>query len=283
MQQDDYTIRSMARPELDLALAWAAAEGWNPGVHDAQCFHAADPNGFLIGLLGDQPVAVISVVRYGSRFGFLGLYIVQPAFRGRGYGLRLWSAGMARLAGRCIGLDGVVAQQANYRRSGFQLAYRNIRYQGAAGGRAVPDAAVVPLGSVPMAAVCAYDEAVFGAKRIPFLQAWVQQNDACALGVLRHGALAGYGLVRRCRVGSKIGPLFADDAQTAERLFLALNAHAAPDGPVFIDVPEPNAFALAMARRHGLTAAFETARMYAGECALRSIERVFGVTSFELG
>ncbi len=283
MQQGDYTIRTMARPELDLALAWAAAEGWNPGVHDAQCFHAADPNGFLIGLLGDQPVAVISVVNYGSRFGFLGLYIVAPAFRGRGYGLRLWNAGMARLVGRCIGLDGVVAQQANYRRSGFQLAYRNIRYQGVAGGRAAPDAAVVPLDSVSMAAVCAYDEAIFGAERIAFVQAWVQQDDACALGLLRDGALAGYGLVRRCRVGSKIGPLFADDAETAERLFLALKAHAAPDGPVFIDVPEPNVLALAMARRHGLTAEFDTARMYAGECPPRSIERVFGVTSFELG
>jgi len=41
----------MSRQELDLAVDWAAAEGWNPGLHDANCFYAIDPNGFLIGLL----------------------------------------------------------------------------------------------------------------------------------------------------------------------------------------------------------------------------------------
>lgn len=283
MQHDGYTIRAMSRPELGLALDWAAAEGWNPGVHDAHCFYAADPQGFLIGLLGEQPVAVISVVKYGSRFGFLGLYIVKPEFRGRGHGLRLWNAGMQRLAGRCVGLDGVVAQQANYQRSGFELAYRNIRYQGEASRVSAPDTAVVPLASVSLKALCAYDEAVFGAVRVAFLQSWVEQGDAFALGVLRDGALLGYGVVRRCRVGSKIGPLFADDADTAERLFLALRAHATPNSPLFIDVPEPNAAALALVRRHGMVAAFETARMYAGGRPSQPIARVFGLTSFELG
>ncbi|HLA33082.1 MAG TPA: GNAT family N-acetyltransferase, partial [Pseudomonas sp.] len=31
----------MTRAEVDLAIDWAAAEGWNPGLHDADCFYAA--------------------------------------------------------------------------------------------------------------------------------------------------------------------------------------------------------------------------------------------------
>jgi hypothetical protein len=31
-----------------------------------------------MGYLGDEPIASISVVRYSSAFGFLGLYIVRP-------------------------------------------------------------------------------------------------------------------------------------------------------------------------------------------------------------
>jgi hypothetical protein len=58
----------MSRREVDLAIDWAAAEGWNPGWHDADCFHAADPNGFLLGLLGNEPIATISAVRYGASF-----------------------------------------------------------------------------------------------------------------------------------------------------------------------------------------------------------------------
>ena len=59
MVPDGYTIRSMRRDEIDMAIAWAAAEGWNPGLHDAAAFHAADAEGFLIGELDGEPVATI--------------------------------------------------------------------------------------------------------------------------------------------------------------------------------------------------------------------------------
>ena len=72
----DYRIRAMSRAELDLAIGWARDEGWNPGLHDATPFHAADPEGFLVGVLDGRPISSISVVRYGQTFGFLGLYIV---------------------------------------------------------------------------------------------------------------------------------------------------------------------------------------------------------------
>ena len=71
-RKSSYTIRTMTRQEIDIAIDWAAAEGWNPGLHDADCFYAADPHGFLIGLLGDEPIATISAVKYGASFGFLG-------------------------------------------------------------------------------------------------------------------------------------------------------------------------------------------------------------------
>ena len=161
MQPDPYTIRPMTRPEIDLAVDWAAAEGWNPGLHDAGSFFAADPEGFLVGLLDGEPVATISAVRYGSGFGFVGFYIVRPSHRGQGYGLRLWNAAMQRLADRTVGLDGVVAQQHNYRQSGFVLAWNNARYEGVGGGVVPADAAIVPLSAVPFDALCAYDRAFF--------------------------------------------------------------------------------------------------------------------------
>jgi ribosomal protein S18 acetylase RimI-like enzyme len=76
----------MNRLEVDLAIEWAAEEGWNPGINDADCFYSADKHGFLVGLLDNEPIATISVVKYGEHFGFLGLYIVKPKYRGRGYG-----------------------------------------------------------------------------------------------------------------------------------------------------------------------------------------------------
>src|SRR5215210_3934751 len=138
----DLVIRPASRHECDVEIEWAAQEGWNHGLYDYECFYAADPERFLLALHDGEPVASISVVRYGSDFGFLGLYIVRPDLRGRGYGYRLWQAGMAYLEGRTVGLDGVVAQQANYRCSGFSLAHRNIRYGGQPGINAPQDARI---------------------------------------------------------------------------------------------------------------------------------------------
>src|SRR3954447_19929800 len=173
----DLVIRPANRRELDLALEWAAQEGWNPGLSDAECFHAADPDGFLLALRDGEPVASISVVRYGGDFGFLGLYIVRPDLRGRGYGYRLWQAGMARLEGRTVGLDGVVAQQENYRRSGFSLAHRNIRYGGQPRTNAPLDARIKPVEGDLLNAVLAYDQAFFPAPRDGFLRCWLDPRS----------------------------------------------------------------------------------------------------------
>ncbi|MDP3239363.1 MAG: GNAT family N-acetyltransferase, partial [Reyranella sp.] len=117
--------------DVQRMAAWANDEGWNPGRTDAHAFFATDPAAFLIGRLDGEPQACISVVKYGAGFGFLGFYIARPPVRGKGYGIQLWRAGMARLQGRNVGLDGVVAQQGNYKKSGFRLAWNNIRHEGA--------------------------------------------------------------------------------------------------------------------------------------------------------
>lgn len=182
MQQGDgYGIRTMTRSEVDLAVDWAAEEGWNPGLHDAECFHAADPKGFLIGLIDQEPIATISAVKYGDAFGFIGFYIVRPDCRGKGYGLQIWNAAMACLAGRSIGLDGVVSQQANYAKSGFTLAYRNIRYGGTGGGAVPDDPRIAPRPCFPLADVQAYDRPFFPGSREAFLTHWLVQPQSTAL------------------------------------------------------------------------------------------------------
>ena len=189
MQNKNFTIRTMTREELDIAVDWAAKEGWNPGLHDADCFHAADPAGFLVGLLDGMPVATISVVKYGEHFGFLGFYIVYPDYRGKGYGIQTWNAGLEYLAGRTVGLDGVVAQQDNYRKSGFELAYRNVRYQGSGGGTIPASAEMILLSAIPFDEVCAYDQQFSPTGRKQFLRGWISQPDSSALGILKNEKL----------------------------------------------------------------------------------------------
>jgi len=277
-------IRPMGRAELALGIEWAAQEGWNPGLHDDFSFHAADPGGFLLGLLDAQPIGMVSAVRYGVGFGFVGFYLVRPLRRGQGHGLALWRAAMQRLEGRTIGLDGVVAQQANYRRSGFELAWNNVRYQGVVQAGAGIDAGVVAIDPSLQDAVLDYDAAFFADDRRAFMRHWLLQSGSTALALRRDGgAVAGFGVVRPCRVGFKIGPLFADDAGAADTLYRALVARLPDGAPLQLDIPAPNPLARELAKSHAMLPVFETARMYAGPVAPPPLHRMFGVTTFELG
>jgi GNAT superfamily N-acetyltransferase len=276
-------IRHVTQRELAIPLQWAAEEGWNPGVSDAEPFHAADPRGFLVATVENEPVGCISVVRYDSAFGFLGLYIVRPEFRGRGYGRSLWRTGLVHLDGCIVGLDGVVAQQANYARSGFELAYRNVRYVGVASGQyIVHDPRVKSVDEEFVDAISSFDRRYFPTERKTFLQSWLTSNGRKALVFIDDGDLQGYGVLRACREGFKIGPLFAETPQVAEALLQALISDV-ENMPVSIDVPEPNIGAAALSSSFGLEPIFETARMYKGSAPELRVNGVYGVTTLELG
>jgi GNAT superfamily N-acetyltransferase len=275
-------IRAMRLEEIAIAVDWAAGEGWNPGLGDGACFNTVDPDGFLIGELDGAPAATISCLNYDSAFAFLGFYIVRRDLRGRGYGLRIWNAAIAHAGARTIGLDGVVAQQQNYRKSGFQLAYANIRYGGSVARTSRPPAGVMPLAEVPFATVEADDARGFPAPRGAFLRAWISAPGHIGRALVRDGSLAGWGVIRPCRCGHKVGPLIADDRAAAEAVLAVLIA-AAGAREIFLDVPSVNAEAVALAQEHELLPVFETARMYTGAIRPLTLERVFGVTTFELG
>jgi hypothetical protein len=209
MTDPEISIRTMSPAEVDLAIEWAVREAWNPGLEDAACFRAADPEGFLMAFVDGEPAASLSTVRYGETFGFIGLYIAAPPHRGRGIALRLWLA------------------RKQTRRS-WILVEPNVETGG-------------------------------GPRRV-----------------------TGHGTVRRCRAGWKIGPLFADDAARADLLFRRLAADAGT-APIILDLPEPNRAALDLAKAYNLSPIFETARMCRGAAPLLPIDRMYGITTFELG
>ena len=284
-------IRQMARQEVDQLIGWAAQEGWNPGLHDAEAFWATDPDAFIAAELDGELIGGGAITSYAGEFGFMGFFIVRPQFRGHGYGNTLWHARRDRLlkrlhSGASIGMDGVFEMQAYYAKGGFSFSHRDIRYRADILGQAdvVTGSSdqIIPISKVPFDQLAEYDRTCFPAPRPAFLKAWIAQPTALSLGCLREGNICGYGVVRRCRDGSKIGPLFADDLLAALKLYAHL-ADFASGQPLFLDVPENNSHALELVRRYGMVEAFGCARMYLGPAPDIAHHRVYGVTTFELG
>ncbi|MFH1739120.1 MAG: GNAT family N-acetyltransferase, partial [bacterium] len=187
------------------------------------------------------------------------------------------------LEGRLLGLDGVVEQHANYQKSGVERSYRNIRYEGLSGGSPPAGFEIVPLSTRSFDEVYEYDRPFFPDDRREFLAQWVTQPHGTALGLIQNGKITGYSVLRPCRSGYKIGPLFADTPEFADALFRALKAHGEETAPIYLDTPEVNPEAVALAERYDMHPVFETARMYTGKPPDTPLNRVFGVTTFELG
>jgi hypothetical protein len=278
-----FEVTIASADEMLLMARWATEEGWNVAHTDTLAFHGADPGGFLIGRIRGEPLLSISVVKQGAGYGFLGFYIARPKVRGKGFGIQLWNAGMARLKGCNVGLDGVVAQQENYKKSGFKFAWNNARYEGAPGDTRPPaDVTLVDGRSIAFDKLAAYDRRFVVAERDTFLSLWVGLPQRASLVALKDGAIAGFGVMRACPAAFKVGPLYADSPEIAAALIAALAQQMSPPA-VVMDVPDFNKPALGLVERMGWLQVSSSARMYTGEIPALDRAGLYAVASLELG
>lgn len=273
----------MSVTEMQTAIEWADKEGWNPGINDKKCFYNSDPKGFFVGLIDGQIVSIISAVKYGLFYGFIGFYIVDAKYRGKGFGIQIWNKAIDYLEGRMIGLDGVPDQVSNYEKSGFILAHRNITFKGISSDRNFDSSGIVELCINDFNIIKTFDRQFIADERDNFLSCWIAQPDSYVLGLMENNELKGYGKIRKCVDGYKTGPLFAENKEIAEKLLTALQ-NKIPLGTSFsLDIPEVNKESLKIAEKFDMEYSFETARMYKNGLPNINLQKVFGVTTYELG
>ena len=281
MSNNNYIVRTATENDLDFMIELARKEGWNPGLHDKKPFFAADQNGFFVGELEGEIISCVSGVKYEDKFAFGGFYIVREKYRGRDYGIQMYNHVIEYVNGMCFGIDGVVAQQENYKKSGFVFAYNQMRYEGI-GMKGKLQTECMEIKNISMYDLVHFDKNIFKADRSSFLKEWITMPESYGLAITDNSLVTGYGVIRKCFKGYKIGPIFADDKSIAEKLFLSL-VEFAEGKEVYLDIPEINKEGMILQEKYNMKYVFETARMYKNGNPGIPIEKVFGVTSFELG
>lgn len=284
-------INNLQFQQLDLnglktLMSWAEDEGWNPGPKDAEVFFATDPDGFYGYYHDGELIAGGSIASYNGRFGFMGLFIVKPEYRSAGIGRQLWHQRRDTLLSRLndgasIGMDGVLAMQPFYRQGGFEIAFRDERYV-KTGTTFDVHKNISPITETDLDTVLAYDTDCFGFPRPKFMHPWLFLRGNKTFKYTEDNIIKGFAVVRKLISGYKIGPLFADNATIAEELYKAC-LNAVQGEQLYIDIPVCNEAAVEMVSEYEAEYVFECARMYYGAPPTIDMNKVFGITSFELG
>jgi GNAT superfamily N-acetyltransferase len=285
----DISIGAMEHTEAQQLFSMARAEGWNPGAFDLTCAWAYDPDAFVALRYRGRMIAGGSIFRHNSSFGFMGLFIVDPEFRGLGLGRKLWHERLGRLRGRLapdafVAMDGVFAMEHFYAAGGFEPHHETTRYQGVASCAVVPliDPAL-RLDSLPdVDAVLSLDRENTPYDRTGLLRLWLERKETLCSRVLRDGELVGFGLARPAAAGFKIGPVIAKDALSAQALITDLVAKLEGQ-QIQIDVPEPNLAARTIALGYGLSPVFGCRRMYFRASPETDLSSTYAAMSLEFG
>jgi predicted N-acetyltransferase YhbS len=204
---------------------------------------------------------------YGP-FAWVSMVLVSAVWRGRGVATDLVGRTLADVerAGAVAGLDCRPELRPFYRRFGFRDVYEVVRLRA---DRVTlppePPEAIVriaPMRAEEIPEVADYDARSFGAARAALLAHLFERQPARAF-VARAGEWgAGYVLGRDGRGATQIGPLVAEDDETA--IALAAHALAGLAGPVVIDALAAQRSYVDWLARVGFTERRPYARMLRG-------------------
>jgi ribosomal protein S18 acetylase RimI-like enzyme len=223
-------LRVMTSADIPAAMRLKELAGWNQTAADWRRFLERSSEGCFVAEVGAQVRGTVTTIAFEDRFAGIGMVLVDPEYRGRGFGTALLERAihyLDELDLSALKLDATPQGKPLYEKLGFRSEYeigRWTRRQPA--GAAKPSLADVRESASPalLESICKFDRQVFGGDRSGLLMSLHEEAPELTLGILEDGTLAGYALGRRGSFADHLGPWMARDPDTARQLLEAFLA-----------------------------------------------------------
>jgi ribosomal-protein-alanine N-acetyltransferase len=288
-------IRPARASDIPEIVRWARSEEFAPGFGDVDIYRNTDKQGVWVGWVDSTPVGCIAGIKYNNIYGFIGLYIVRPEYRGQGYGHRLWEQALRHLQDvKCVGLEAASHLITNYAEWGFKTSSQTIRWQlfnsedGLSSQAALnpQDLNVVSGPDIPLEAIKKYDSEREFTARPHFLSQWLKHPSGKVIALIdKYNHCHGFARIRPCLLpageGWRIGPILADSPVLAKALIL--NLLIEHKGVILIDSPQRNDNSQSLLSSLGFREISATTRMYKGSHKVVLTKDVYGLACLELG
>ena len=244
-------LRGLTNADVEQAAALSRGVGWNQTPEDWARLLALAPDGVFGAFDQGRLVGSSSVVVYGETLAWIGMMIVDAAYRGQGLGKRLLDAALAAPSvppDAVVGLDATDMGEPLFRSRGFVAVEPIDRWGGAL--RAIPtpgDVEVREVAPTDVAPLATWDAQRTGTPRSALVTHLLHTPSAHGWLATRGGNVVGYAIVRPGRTHHHLGPLLADDAAAVDALLAAVAGLLAGEA-VFVDVVRADATDAAFAR-----------------------------------
>ena len=263
-------LRTMTAADMSAGMRLKEIAGWNQTEADWQRFLAASREGCFVVEVDGAVRGTATTISYQGRFAWIGMVLVDPAYRGRGIGTMLLGKTLAYLDEQgigCMKLDATPAGKPIYERMGFVAEFEIERWilqrlprPGATSGSVPPETMPVPLFDQLLRA----DREAFGADRSMLLRSIHHASPQFTNGLWNAGGIEGYAFARQGSFADHLGPWIAKDQATANQLLKTFLAQCARES-VVVDSPLINPFVRPLLQAHGFTFSRMLTRMFRGE------------------
>lgn len=280
-------IRLMTVGDVPLGLRLSAQAGWNQLEADWRRALGLQPDGCLVAEQDGFPVGTTTTCIFDS-IAWIAMVLVDASCRGGGIGTALMKHALAFLGARgvrSVRLDATPLGRPLYLKLGFVEEYALTRYDGqpASGVASGPRGQEAPTDRTApdLATLAALDRAITGTNRTGLLRALLADNGAHLRWFDDDQALAGFLLSRPGAKALHIGPCLGSPTAGQALLADALARHAGQR--VFVDVPDANRPAVALAQSAGLQAQRPLYRMCRGPAPAEDPTRIWATFGPEKG
>jgi hypothetical protein len=240
---DKFEIRTLTKTSTDLKKYFIDVlekEKFLPALDDIECYLACDPTSLLVGELNGKPIAIVAAFKYEEQYCHVSCYVVDKAYRGQGYGLKITAEAKRRSEPKVSEPNDVVVTSfyavpkmlENYKKMFKAVPHWPVEMHmvdisnaltllnDSTNGGASLDVDIKQVGEIDVKAVCNYDTKIFGYKREKFLERLLQVSHA-RVAVNQQNEIVGYAAARvlyKPDSGYKVGPVFGESFEIAKSL-----------------------------------------------------------------
>ncbi|MFL6208650.1 MAG: GNAT family N-acetyltransferase [Pyrinomonadaceae bacterium] len=260
------------------------AARWNQTEGDWCRLLQTEPRGCFCAVIDCRVVGTITTTTYGSELAWVGMVLVDPAYRRRGIATGLLNAALEYLSAAQVAtvkLDATPDGQKVYEQLGFKVESLIERRAGVAGETTASGCATLDASSGDE--VFALDRRAFGADRAKLIERLI--TDACVapqIVAAPDGQVRGYALARRGSNAAYLGPLVATDLGTATTLLDAALTQLSGQ-QVYVDVNTNFAQGTEVLAARGFIRQRDLIRMSYGAESSPTSASVFAIAGPEVG